>query len=131
MTASRSAQYAPPRPAGNLFGMNSTASTNHTAAGTNTRAANYARAPRATLALRLAAAVLIAGTIALWAATGAHRGWTQTSKVVLQQDEITGIEFPVHQKTSVAGVEVLAAGVALSTALAAASLLTARRHATK
>ncbi len=102
--------------------MNSTASTNNTAAG------NTARAPRATHALRLAAAVLFAGTVALWAATGAHRGWTQTSKVVLQQDEITGIDFPVHQKTFVAGVEVLAVGVAFAAALVTASLLTNRRR---
>lgn len=93
----------------------------------NSAVINAARAPRATLSLRILSAATLVAILALWAATGAHRGWTQTSRVVVQHDEITGIDFPVHQKTFVAGVEILAAGVGLSAALAGASLLTARK----
>lgn len=86
-----------------------------------------ARSSRLTTALRVTAAVALIATLGLWTGTGAHRGWTQTSKVVVQHDEITGIDFPVREKTFVAGVEVLLAGAGFAAALAAASLLTARR----
>lgn len=84
---------------------------------------------RFSLALRLTAAAALLAAVGLWIATGAHAGWTQTSKVVVQHDEITGIDFPVRQKTFVAGVEVLAAGAGLAAALATASVFTHRRRA--
>jgi ABC-type transporter Mla subunit MlaD len=87
-----------------------------------------ASATRLTLSLRIAAAAVLLAVLALWAATGAHRGWTRTSKVVMQHDEITGIDFPVREKTFVAGVEVLAVGVAAAGAFAAASLVAQRRR---
>lgn len=87
-----------------------------------------ATANRLTLSLRIAAAATLFAFLVLWAATGAHRGWTQTSKVVMQHDEITGIDFPVREKTFVAGVEVLAVGVAAAGAFAAASLVAQRRQ---
>lgn len=79
------------------------------------------------LALRLAAAATLLTVLGLWIATGAHRGWTQTSKVVLQHDEITGIDFPVREKTFVAGVEIVLAGAGFAAALAGTSLFTNRR----
>ncbi len=85
-------------------------------------------AHRLTVSLRFAAVATLVAVLALWAATGAHRGWTQTSKVVMQHDEITGIDFPVREKTFVAGVEVLAVGVAAAGAFAAASLVAQRRQ---
>lgn len=78
--------------------------------------------------LRVAAAGVLLAVLALWVATGAHRGWTQTSKVTMQHDEITGIDFPVREKAFVAGVEVLAVGVAAAGAFAAASLVAQRRR---
>ena len=84
---------------------------------------------RLSLALRLASAAALVSVLALWTATGAHRGWTQTSKVVVRHDEITGIDFPVREKTFVAGVEVLLAGAGFAAALAGTSLLTGRRRA--
>jgi len=84
---------------------------------------------RLAFALRLAATIAFLAVIGLWAATGAHTGWTQTSKVVLQHDEITGIDFPVRQKTFVAGVEILAVGTGFAAVLAVASLLGNRRRA--
>ena len=74
-----------------------------------------------------AAAALLA-VLGLWVATGAHFGWTQTSKVVLQHDEITGIDYPVREQTFVAGVEVLAAGVAAAVAFAGAGFFASRRR---
>jgi ABC-type transporter Mla subunit MlaD len=84
---------------------------------------------RLTLSLRLTAATALLAVLGVWVATGAHLGWTQTSKVVVQHDEITGIDFPVREKTFVAGVEVLAVGAGFAAALAGASLLTHRRRA--
>lgn len=86
-------------------------------------------ANRLSLSLRVASAAVLLAVLGLWVATGAHAGWTQTSKVVVQHDEITGIDFPVRQKTFVAGVEVLAAGAGLAAALAAASVVANRRRA--
>lgn len=83
---------------------------------------------RLSLVLRLTAAAALLAVLGLWAVTGARLGWTQTSKVVLQHDEITGIDFPVREKTFVAGVEVLAVGAGFAAALAAASVFTNRRR---
>ena len=77
------------------------------------------------LSFSLRAAALTAFAIALgtWAGTGAHLGWTQTSIVRVQHDEVTGIDYPVRQDAFVAGVEFLAVGVAASAALAGVSFL--------
>lgn len=85
---------------------------------------------RLSLALRITAAAVFLAAAGVWAATGAHLGWTQTSKVVVQHDEITGIDFPVRENTFVAGVEVLAAGAGFAAALAGASVFTNHRRAT-
>jgi ABC-type transporter Mla subunit MlaD len=83
-----------------------------------------------TRSLRLTSAAALLAVLGVWAATGAHLGWTQTSKVTVQHDEITGIDFPVREKTFVAGVEVLAVGTGFAAALAGSSLLTNRPRAT-
>jgi hypothetical protein len=85
------------------------------------------RTNRLTFGLRLTSAAVLLAVLGLWVGTGAHPGWTQTSKVTTQHDEITGIDYPVREKTFVAGVEILAAGLAVVAALAGASVLTARR----
>ena len=90
---------------------------------------NTSRTSRLTVSLRLAAAAALLAVLGLWAGTGAHLGWTQTSKVTVQHDEITGIDYPVREETFVAGVEVLAAGLAVVAALAGASVLANRRSA--
>ncbi len=85
-------------------------------------------ATRLTLALRsAAAAVLLAGAI-VWAANGAHTGWSQTSTVTMQTDEITGIQYPVRKDDFVAGVEVPAAAALLAGVLAGLSFLPRRRQ---
>jgi hypothetical protein len=78
--------------------------------------------------LRLIAVLLLAGTIAIWLATGAHRGWTRTSVTEMQHDAVTGIEFPVERDKFVAGVEFLAAGIGLAAALGLGSFILVRRN---
>ncbi|MDF3059151.1 MAG: hypothetical protein K0R17_3366 [Rariglobus sp.] len=88
-------------------------------------------ASRLTFTLRLTSIAALLATLGLWLATGAHLGWTRTSKVIVRHDEITGIDFPVREKTFVAGVEILAAGTAFAAALAGTSLLSSRRRAVR
>ncbi|MBE2213419.1 MAG: hypothetical protein IAE82_06075 [Opitutaceae bacterium] len=76
--------------------------------------------------LRLAAALAFVGAAGLWAATGAHRGWTKTQITEMQRDEITGIDYPVTRDGLVAGVDVVAAGAGLAAALLGVSLLVGR-----
>lgn len=73
---------------------------------------------RTTRSLRLAALLVLLGGLGTWFATGRHIGWTQTSVVSLQRDEITGIEYPVRQPGFIAGVEVPAVATALALTLA-------------
>lgn len=68
--------------------------------------------------LTAVSALALVVTLTVWVGTGAHWGWTRTQTVRLQQDAVTGIEYPVHVPTFVAGVEVLAAGLAITGALA-------------
>jgi hypothetical protein len=67
-------------------------------------------------------------TFGTWVFTGAHVGWTQTSKTSIQRDEITGIDFPVRRAAFVAGVEVLVTGTAAAGVLIAMGAFTQRRH---
>lgn len=80
-------------------------------------------------ALRAAAAAVLLGGLGIWLATGAHPGWSRTSTVTMQQDEVTGIEYPVRRDEFVAGVEVPVAAVGMAGFLAALSLLPRRRLA--
>ena len=86
------------------------------------------KTPRLSRVLRISAlAVLLAG-LALWVSSGARLGWTQTSVVSLQRDEITGIDFPVRRAAFVAGVEVPLVAVGVAGALSAAGWFAARRR---
>ena len=82
---------------------------------------------RASRALQGAAVAMLLAVVSLWAGTGAHVGWTQTSRVTVQHDEITGIDYPVREPAFVAGVEVLAAGAGLAAVVAAAGWWAGRR----
>lgn len=73
----------------------------------------------------LAVTVLVAG-LATWFATGTHVGWTQTSAVQMQRDEITGIDYPVRRDAFIAGVEVPVLAAVAAAALAGLSLLPRR-----
>lgn len=72
--------------------------------------------------LRIIALLVVVGTLGIWVATGAHRGWTKTSVTVVEVEPVTGIENPVQKKQFVMGVELLAAGLGLAAAFAAVSL---------
>jgi hypothetical protein len=72
--------------------------------------------------LILLALVVAVGGLGVWFATGAHRGWSQTSVPTMQFDEITGIETPVYEDRFVAGVDFLGITLLGAGALAAASL---------
>ncbi|HSH15347.1 MAG TPA: hypothetical protein VLD18_04885 [Verrucomicrobiae bacterium] len=72
--------------------------------------------------LVLLALVVAVGGLSVWFATGAHRGWSQTSVQTMQLDEITGIETPVYEDRFVAGVDFLGAALLGAGALAAGSL---------
>ena len=66
---------------------------------------------------------LLFGTVAFWAAKGAHTGWTQNRVPVKQTDEVTGIEYVTYDERFVPGVEFLAAGVGLAAGLLIVGLL--------
>lgn len=83
---------------------------------------------RSRTVLRLLAGLALVGTIGIWVATGAHRGWTKTEITEMKRDEITGIDYPETRKGFVAGFEVLALGAGFAVVLAAASLVVGRRR---
>ena len=61
--------------------------------------------------LRIIAGVLIVGSIAFWAATGANRGWTMTRVPKKIVDEATGLEGIQWQEKFVPGVDFLGAAL--------------------
>ena len=73
--------------------------------------------------LRLAAVALFVAGFGLWAGAGAHIGWTQTSTVTIQRDEVTGIDFPVRRDALVPGIEFPLAATLAAAALAGLSLI--------
>lgn len=80
--------------------------------------------------LRAAALVLFLAGLAVWAAGGARMGWTQTSTVAIQRDEITGIDYPVRRDAFLPGVEIPLAATAFAALLAALSLIRTRAQLT-
>lgn len=84
---------------------------------------------RSTRALRGAAAAIFLAGIGVWAFGGARIGWTQTSTVTMQRDDITGIDYPVRQAGFVPGVEVPLLATGLALALAGVTFLARPRRA--
>jgi len=74
-------------------------------------------------ALQVVAVVLALAIGASWAALGANRGWTKTSREVRQLDEVTGIEGITNVKAFLPGVDFLGAGLLIAAGFAGASLL--------
>jgi hypothetical protein len=85
--------------------------------------------PSLVRALRVFALIVLLAGLAVWTRSGARLGWTQTSVVTLQHDEITGIEFPVRHNAFVAGIEVPLLAVAAAIGAVGLSLLAQRRLA--
>jgi hypothetical protein len=73
--------------------------------------------------LQVLAALLALGTLTLWLATGAHRGWTRTSAAVEKTDEITGLTYREYESRFIAGVDVLGAGLLGALVLAGSAAL--------
>ena len=73
--------------------------------------------------LQVIAVVLALAIVASWAALGANRGWTKTSREVRQLDEVTGIEGITHVSAFMPGVDFLGAGLLAAAGLAGVSFL--------
>lgn len=76
---------------------------------------------------RSALALLLAG-VAVWLFAGARVGWTQTSRVTVQRDEITGIDYPVREPAFLPGVEIPLGAAGLAGVLAGLGWAAARRR---
>lgn len=72
--------------------------------------------------LQILAATIAIGSLGVWAALGANRGWTKTSRVVKTLDEVTGIEGIIYEKQFQPGVDFLGAGLLGAGFLAGASI---------
>lgn len=78
-------------------------------------------------ALRVFALALAVLSLALWAALGAHRGWTRTTETRWEKDPVTELEGPVHVRKFVPGVDLLAISLLGAAVLFGGSFL-ARKH---
>lgn len=56
-------------------------------------------------------------TFILWAMGGFNTGWSRSKTATEKIDEITGISYPVYEEGFVAGIDTLAIGIAVGTAL--------------
>ena len=66
---------------------------------------------------------LFVTTIGFWAFKGAHTGWSQNRVPMSKTDEVTGIVYTVYENRYVPGIDLLAGGVGLASALFAVSFL--------
>ena len=66
---------------------------------------------------------LFVTTIGFWAFKGAHTGWSQNRVPMSKTDEVTGIVYTVYENRYVPGIDLLAGGVGLASALVAVSFL--------
>lgn len=82
-------------------------------------------------ALRWTALTIAATGFAVWLAAGARVGWTQTSVVTMQQDAITGIDYPVRAAAFRPGVEIPLLATATAAMLAGIAWVAGRRIAVR
>jgi len=75
------------------------------------------------LLLRLLAIVVLLSGTGIWLATGAHRGWTQTSVPVKFVDEVTGIEGIRYEPKFLPGYDFLVGICVVSLLLRGAAFL--------
>ena len=76
---------------------------------------------------RWTALAVIAAGFGVWVAAGARIGWTQTSIVTMQHDELTGIEYPVRAAAFRPGVEIPLLATAMAAMLGGIGWVAARR----
>ncbi len=80
------------------------------------------------ITLRIIAALLLVGSLAFWAASGANRGWTKTSIPLRITDETTGLEGIQWQHKFVPGVDFLGIACLGAGVLAGVSFLFRRNQ---
>ena len=71
--------------------------------------------------LQMLAVLVLLAAGATWLATGAHVGWTKTSRPNGTMDEVTGIVDQTPVKCFVAGVDFLGGAATVAVGLAGAS----------
>jgi hypothetical protein len=71
--------------------------------------------------LQILAVLVVLAAGATWLVTGAHVGWTKTSRPNGTTDEVTGIVDQTPVKCFVAGVDFLGGAAAVASLLAGAS----------
>ncbi|HXR07315.1 MAG TPA: hypothetical protein VN765_08300 [Candidatus Acidoferrum sp.] len=74
-------------------------------------------------ALRILATIVLLAGIGIWAANGAHRGWTVNNIEHRATDPVTGITQSTWEKGFIPGWDFLAAAALAAGGLAGASLL--------
>jgi hypothetical protein len=72
--------------------------------------------------LRILAAMVAGLTLTVWLVTGAHTGWTRTSKVTMKFDPVTELTYPDSEPAFMAGVEIVGGGLFFALLLAGGSL---------
>ena len=72
--------------------------------------------------MRILAVIIVLGAAAFWAASGANRGWTKTSKERKTLDKVTGIEGVTYEQKFVPGVDFLGAAAVGAAMLAGVSV---------
>lgn len=72
--------------------------------------------------------VTLVATVGIWAATGAHRGWTQHHIPVSVFDPITEIEAIHYESGFVAGIDFLVLGAGVAAGCGAVAWWTSRRR---
>ena len=71
---------------------------------------------------------MAAAGLTVWVAAGARIGWTQTSVVTMQHDELTGIDYPVRAAAFRPGVEVPLLATATAAMLGGIAWVAGRRE---
>ena len=81
--------------------------------------------------LRVLAVMCASAVISCWILLGAHLGWTQTALPIKKVDPITAIEFTDYESGFVAGVDFLAGGLLVASAIFTLSLAAAKLERNK
>jgi hypothetical protein len=80
--------------------------------------------------IQISAILIAVAALTIWAAAGAHRGWTQTLVPVKTVDAVTGIEGIDYRRQFIPGVDFLGLALIASATLFGASLFI-RKPSTK
>ena len=81
--------------------------------------------------LRWSALAVMALGLTVWVAAGARVGWTQTSIVTMQHDQLTGIDYPVRAAAFRPGVEIPLLATATAAMLGGIAWVARRRVAVR